>query len=794
MLREIITAVVALAGLTSVAMAQENVQTHTALQNVPKKGDVIIRTLYPAESRPGRRGTLDAARIFGANRVEWIYDVNEAFVRKANSMGIEVGATMGYNAWPDVQQVTNWLGKFTSRDLWGNPVTRYNFRKFDDWQTRYFSPDSNILAWREFYTEYLKGIYRLPVIAVMRDDAGGVAALLNDGGSFTGDSVHMFQRYLKEKVSPETRRQLNINDPEQFDIRSFLIAEGAPKTEPADEQKKWQTWDGGPVMRLYAKAQREAVADFYRDVRSRVEAESGRRIPWSCNHTGQWGPIERNFDYALGEFYTHQMQIETLAEIARRAEQIGKVQCLQGVLDGRWEKRDPVELVDEMRRFIATSYALGMNPMVPWDMYMPGRAKRYHARVKDMADLFRWVRDNRRYFDDQETAWISCFNPQGSRQAWKFNQQIVRFPEEESPALRINAPDVLGVVRREGAAHVVHLVDWSRERKEFEVTLNLSALCESPAARVTLLRAGQPPCVLGDGTQCTFTVPALNPWGILVLEPLIRELEQPAPPVLLNPVRPVAAAGSPLRLAAGDGIVWVRQASPSSSEWRRFSEEITIDHDMTVEAKTVSESGAASPVARWRFWTVAQPAVKTVPSGKWRSLLSSFKSSDSHFKSFPDGAPLLFDGQEVSQGFCTVGAVELTAALPKSAVFFRIGIAVSDDAEVLRPSYRVEVYADERLLYETPIYNTVKGVVCGQESGRYDLQLALPEGVSAITLKLCKTGWFDGHNRVIWIDPQVLADKSLITDVNRFFADSIDQLIDTSKPLPAVKSCHVGVE
>jgi hypothetical protein len=278
---------------------------------------------------------------------------------------------------------------------------------------------------------------------------------------------------------------------------------------------------------------------------------------------------------------------------------------------------------------------------------------------------------------------------------------------------------------------------------------------------------------LVEGTACTFSAPALNPWGMLRFTPLETDVAAPVPPVLLKPATPVTAAGAPLRLAAEDSIQ-VRQTAPGIGAWKSFTEDLVIDRDMTIEARTVNSDGVFSPASRWRFWAVAQPAVKALPVAGQQSLLPAFKKrSQTCYDTFPDGAPLLVNGQRMTNAFGTIGEVELSAALPEDAAYFGIGIAIADDAEVLRPSYRVEVYTDDGFLYETPIYNPVKGLVHAQEPGRRDLQLALPRGTSEISLKLCGAGWFGDHNRVVWIDPTVWAGRHLITDKHRDLASRI---------------------
>ncbi|MFA5629752.1 MAG: hypothetical protein WC958_05875 [Dehalococcoidales bacterium] len=745
---------------------------------MPEYGDVIIRTLRPTETRPGRKGTIDAAIDFGANRVEWIYDVTENFLKQVQEAGIFSGATMDPQGRPGVTNIPDYYEKFTSRDLQGDPVTRTNFRKFSDWPIGRFTADVNIAEWKDLYIEHVAGFYNLPIISIMRDDRAATAGLIVDGGSYTDDSIKMFQQFLAEHVSEEELARLGIENPETYDIRPHLISLGAPATEPEAEQKKWVRWDGGPILRLYARAQMEAVAEFYRNVRKQVEEKTGRNIPWSCNHTGQWGPIERNFDYALGEFYTHQMQMETMVELARRADEIDKIQGLQGVLDGGWETRDPAGLVEEMRLGIATAYSLGMLHMVPWDMYMPGKAKRYFGKINDFADLFFWIRNNHFLFDDYKTTEITAFDPVSSRQKWRYQQQIVKNDENDFPMLRINHPGILGVVRTlastDSVHRVIHLVDWNTTRSSFEATINPVKLCGSSSVRISLLQPGRDPLILSEGLNCTFSVPALNPWGMILVEKYESSHEKIEPPVLKCPVAPVVAIGSTVELNAAKPI-YVRQIFPEQTEWQSYDTSMRIDSDCVVEARTHDPStGVFSPASRWRFWGVTQSSVNDAPDGLWKTLLQEFKTknTNTYFETFPDKSPLLFEGKVLPDAFATVGDVTLTAVLPKNTAFFKIGIAICDDAEVLRPSYRVEFFADAKLIYETPIYNSVKWPVYNQEAGRRELILAVPSGVKNISIKLHTTGFFPDHNRVVWIDPEVLTGKSYFSEQHRFVEES----------------------
>jgi hypothetical protein len=55
--------------------------------------DVILRTLAPQADSTGQRGTISAAEAFGANRIEWIYEVDQSFAEAAHKAGLLVGGS-----------------------------------------------------------------------------------------------------------------------------------------------------------------------------------------------------------------------------------------------------------------------------------------------------------------------------------------------------------------------------------------------------------------------------------------------------------------------------------------------------------------------------------------------------------------------------------------------------------------------------------------------------------------------------------------------------------------------------
>lgn len=73
----------------------------------------------------------------------------------------------------------------------------------------------------------------------------------------------------------------------------------------------------------------------------------------------------------------------------------------------RWAPVFPIDDVAALRLRIATTYAVGGNPLVPWDVYIPDRAgvtrPRFFGPPEALADLFRFVRRQPTLFEGWQT-------------------------------------------------------------------------------------------------------------------------------------------------------------------------------------------------------------------------------------------------------------------------------------------------------------------------------------------------------------------------------------------------------
>jgi len=270
---------------------------------------------------------------------------------------------------------------------------------------------------------------------------------------------------------------------------------------------------------------------FHQAMRQAVDAHAGRVVPWSCNNGARrWGPTEMVFDFFIGELSVSNTKPAYLHEVLRKAEQLGKAQVTTMPLTGEPIVDDGIRPI--ARKAIATAYALGGLCMVPWDTYMPKGQPRYFGRPEAYAGLFGFVRGAARYLDGYEYAGA-------------FGKDIACDLYGETPPVRLKAGRSVYAFPRavpgdRDAAVVIHLVDWTDAPEPFSLTLLPSAFFGSRALQFRLLTPRPYEAAEHEGAEAsknydglvrvdaleasgakgtTLEIPALSPWGILVVEP-----------------------------------------------------------------------------------------------------------------------------------------------------------------------------------------------------------------------------------------------------------------------------------
>jgi len=166
------------------------------------------------------------------------------------------------------------------------------------------------------------------------------------------------------------------------------------------------------------------------------------------------------------------------------------------------------------RKVIATCYACGGHLIVPWDVYMGTGKPRYFGRPEDYADLYKLVRDHAARFDGYEDAAAVGKGISDPR-----HRKLAPVAIDGSDGVHAFARAKPGDL---AAPVVVHLVDWSGEPKPFAVELLNARFFGKRAVVAKLFLPGQLPCEVGgvvrEAGSAVFQIPALSPWGLLVVE------------------------------------------------------------------------------------------------------------------------------------------------------------------------------------------------------------------------------------------------------------------------------------
>ena len=296
------------------------------------------------------------------------------------------------------------------------------------------------------------------------------------------------------------------------------------------------------------KGRRDAIPDadlleFHSWARTEIEKYAGRKLTFSTNCHGD-PPFMQSFDYRMTEVRFRSMDATKEIISPSRIRDIGlsaRKEKKLFVLTGQEDR--PAE---DYRWIWATSYATGNLYIVPWDQFQNvvldpvtrspripmDKLPRIFIAKEKFADLTGFVRANADLLDGYEEAAVGGYDLQDTR----FGTDAPVSVEGGSGKLSVfvrakpgdaNAPVAIHLVEKEkGAASMLRL-STARffGKKSFKVTLReplpydaaQHAHAENDKRYRSLMRETILPTTT-DGASTLVSVPALSPWGILVVE------------------------------------------------------------------------------------------------------------------------------------------------------------------------------------------------------------------------------------------------------------------------------------
>lgn len=341
-------------------------------------------------SRSKHPNSVETLGQFKANRLLWTYAVDPEFATACRAAG---AATY--------QGTINSLPGTTESDahvldLDSHPVVAPWMRAFSKKNPVYWGCN-NRPRFLEISVERAKQALDAGADSLQFDDWSLVVSASGwAGGCFCPDCIAGFRRDLKEHASSQDLTRLGIQDVDNFDYRTFLKQHlGIPDAATYSARKH-----SLPTTPFFEAFQRRSVRSFFRELRRQVNAIAGREVPLSINAT-LLNPSQReNFIVDLVDFVQGETLFFQPAEIALAA------RTAEGL--GKWHVFVPESLdTHEVRAGIATAYAMGQLPLVPWDMYMGSDEHSIQPRgwgtVAEYGDLFHFAREHASLLDQHET-------------------------------------------------------------------------------------------------------------------------------------------------------------------------------------------------------------------------------------------------------------------------------------------------------------------------------------------------------------------------------------------------------
>jgi len=489
----------------------------------PKASDVIMRTLHlHPRHADDPHDTMRAVREFHVTRLAWSYVTDAAFIEKLEAAGRTFGGAASAPSFVPEDPESDWYDRVVIKDLEGRPIIAPWKRT---WNRTLWGCINNPELERG-YLRYLQKYIDAGAEVMQRDEPGANHLATRWGGCFCDHCMKGFRGYLGEHIAPAEREQLGIEDVETFDYRDHLKKAGAPAGDA------FGRFNGGKLKELFVQFQLEATVAFHRRTRAAIDRYAGRRVPISCNNGARrWTEIQLGFDWAFGELSYGHARPATIHRAMREAARHARIQVVTMPKKGNYD--NPDEWQARTRRTIATAYATGGVCMVPWDVYMPHDAPRYFGTPQQYADLFGFIRGAAPYLD-------------GYEEAAAVGKGIEAAPLAGGPAVVLSGgSDPYAFVRvRPGAADapvVVHLVDWGTDTKALSVRLRRAAFFGRRPVSVKLLTPAPydeaaheraeatgdfskllvetPLTAAEDNGEAELAVPALRPWGTLVVVP-----------------------------------------------------------------------------------------------------------------------------------------------------------------------------------------------------------------------------------------------------------------------------------
>lgn len=360
----------------------------------PEAGSIFNHSDVCFTSRSKHTNSVEMFSAFEANRLLWTYVAEPKFTADFRGARAET-FQCAINSLPGTAETAA-----HAMDFDGAPMVAPWMRAFSRKSPVYWGCN-NRPRFLEISVDRAKKAIDAGADMLQFDDWSLVVSASSWGGAcFCENCMALFPEDIRRHLPKDELAKMEVPATGPFDYRAYLRSHhGITNATSYAAQKKTL-----PTTPHFEAFQRRSVREFFRRLGQRIDAIAGRHVPMSINSNLAHPSQQRQFiadlvDFVQGE--TLRFPLDGLSLAAKTAGALGK-----------WHVFVTQSLdVPEARVGIASAYALGQLPMVPWDMYMGSDEEKVQPRgwgtPEQYGDLFHFVRANRQLFDCFESTAVA---------------------------------------------------------------------------------------------------------------------------------------------------------------------------------------------------------------------------------------------------------------------------------------------------------------------------------------------------------------------------------------------------
>ncbi len=357
-----------------------------------KYSDVYLtsRWYYEDAKLNGRKntlGTLDAIKRFMATGDKWAYDYKGNEIKSIYNLGLGLDMTLNSN------QIKNYGLNITPAETIEGKSFKYDFMTWETFMDCANNPDL-----MNYKLNKIKDAIDNGLTQMHHDDWQMNAGYVRIGGCFCKYCMEGFTKYLKENFNEAQLKDLEIEDVDKFNFKTFLNEKYQIKTNSEWAAKK----NSIKLYKIFVDFQYYSTSEHHKKISSFANSYAGKKIFYSYNPaliSRSLSNPEANFllnvfDGLMGETHVKTMDSLETMSLGAFSEATGKQIIYQAIPD----EDDKID-VKKINTGIAASYSAGQFVVIPWDIWVSGSI-RYYGTVEEIGALYHFIRQYPFLFDD----------------------------------------------------------------------------------------------------------------------------------------------------------------------------------------------------------------------------------------------------------------------------------------------------------------------------------------------------------------------------------------------------------